>query len=153
MTTAILTALLVSFGLVTTPAFSQQLEFSSAPSAGLDFAKAAMAAESGSNTGSVSVAHVDFNGDGRHDVFAFSDSSYFCGSAGCDPRIYVATKKGWKEVPILGDVMANSAPGEWFLTNSRVNDWQVLVVERNGVDAIALTWEDGVYLASAPQGH
>ncbi len=131
---------------------AQELVFSSAPSAGLAHAKAAMSEESGVPNEFVSVAHVDFNDDGRDDVFAFSENSYFCGSSGCDPRIYIATKKGgWQEVPIGGTVLANSAPGEWFLTNSWVNDWRVLALERNGVDEVVLSWENGVYLAEEPE--
>jgi hypothetical protein len=132
----------------TGPAAAQELVFSSTPSAGLAHAKAAMSEESGAPNEFVSVAHVDFNKDGRDDIFAFSENSYFCGSAGCDPRIYVATKKGgWQEVPIRGEVMTNSAPGMWFLTNSWVNDWRVLVMVEDGADKVALTWEDGFYLA------
>ena len=53
-------------------------------------------------------------------------------------------------MPIRGNAMANSAPGEWFLTNSWVNDWRVLALERDGRDVVVLSWEDGVYRAEEP---
>jgi hypothetical protein len=86
------------------------------------FVLAMMMAESGLSQLDYAAAEADFNDDGRLDVLAFAMNSYFCGSGGCGPRLYIANKKGWKEVPFYG----LGAPDNWYLLDSSVNGFRKL---------------------------
>ena len=86
----------------------------------------------------VSVARVDLNRDGADDIFAFADASYFCGSAGCIPRLYVADGDGWTEAPI--DELVNGEPPMWSIAPEPVNGWLALVFDGEGGRA-TLVWD------------
>lgn len=86
------------------------------------YVMALMMAESGQSQLDYVAAEADFNDDGRLDVLAFAMSSYFCGSGGCGPRLYIANKKGWKEVPFYG----LGRPENWYLLDSSENGYRKL---------------------------
>jgi hypothetical protein len=79
-----------------------------------------MLAESGKSELNFTAAEADFNDDGRLDVMAFALDSYFCGSGGCSPVLYIASKKGWQEVPFYGLGDAKN----WYLLDSLENGYR-----------------------------
>ncbi len=81
----------------------------------------------------VSVGLVDLDGDGTRDIFAFADASYFCGSAGCVPRLYRLERSTakWHELPIESDTFINGEPSMWS-TGPAANGWLSLVLVHPG---------------------
>ena len=94
------------------------------------YVMAIMMAESGQAQLDYVAAEADFNDDGRLDVLAFAMSSYFCGSGGCGPRLYIATKKGWKEVPFYG----LGSPENWSLLDATDHGYHRLVYREGDTD-------------------
>lgn len=93
---------------------------------------AMMLAESGKSELDFVAAEADFNDDGRLDVLAFAMDSYFCGSGGCSPVLYIASKKGWTEVPFYG-------LGE-------AQNWTLLDEKDHGLRRVAYTERGTEYL-------
>lgn len=77
----------------------------------------------------VSVGLVDLDGDGTRDIFAFADASYFCGSAGCVPRLYRLERSTgkWSELPLESDTFINGEPAMWS-TGPVANGWLTLIL-------------------------
>lgn len=74
-----------------------KLHFTNAQSESREIARRLLQEESGEaiRGPDVSIAEVDLNVDGYNEIFAYGHSSYFCGSAGCSPRIYGWFEAGW----------------------------------------------------------
>ena len=90
----------------------------------------------------VSIALVDLDQDGRDDLFAFADASYFCGSAGCIPRLYLVRDNGWLEAPIDG--LVNGEPHMWTVADELHHGWLVLVFDGPG-GRTKLAWDGEAY--------
>ncbi len=121
-------------GALTLPAHAAgpgPLQFSTAPGPTASIARALLGAEREEplrDDEIVSISEVDLDGDGISELFVFADASYFCGSAGCVPRIYqldLATA-GWRELPIEAEAMLNSEPANWGLAPAHAGNWRVL---------------------------
>lgn len=127
-----LLAMLILTVLSASPAAAQGLKFSGEPSAARDVAERLMEAEMGEDIESayVTVAEVDIDFDGRPEIFAFADWTYFCGSAGCVPRLYADTDAGWVEVEFGTDSFINSAPEMWSLDPEPINGHVVFVLTK-----------------------
>jgi hypothetical protein len=124
-----LAVLILAFAM---PAAAEEaLEFSAdATSDGARFALADMAAVSRNNALDFWFAEADFNGDARLDVLAFAMDSYFCGSGGCSPRLYVASKKGWKEITFYG----LGRPANWSLLDATDHGYRRVVYREGDTD-------------------
>lgn len=96
------------------------------------YVMAVMMAESGQSQLDYVAAEADFNDDGRLDVLAFAMSSYFCGSGGCGPRLYIANKKGWKEVPFYGLGEAEN----WYLLDASENGYRKVAYRERGTEYV-----------------
>lgn len=96
------------------------------------YVMALMMAESGQAQLDYVAAEADFNDDGRLDVLAFAMNSYFCGSGGCGPRLYIANKKGWKEVPFYG----LGEPENWTLLDETENGFRKLAYSERGTEYV-----------------
>lgn len=121
-------ALLVLLGLAT-PAFAAEpLEFSSEPGPALNIARTLMGEERGAplrDDEIAQIALIDLDGDGTRDIFAFADSSYFCGTAGCVPRLYRLQRDTgqWHELPIESDTFLNGEPAMWSVGDKGPSGW------------------------------
>ena len=129
--------------LASTPARADEpLEFTSRSSPGYQHALAAMLEESGIATLDLVAAEADFNDDGRIDVMAFALSSYFCGSGGCGPRIYLAGKKGgWRQIELYG----LGQPENWYLLDSSHNGFRKLAMLDDQGELI-FVWDGSAYV-------
>lgn len=128
-------ALLACLGLAlaapTVGAEAGPLSFSSEPGPALNIARTLMGEERGEplhDDEIVSVALVDLDEDGTSEIFAFADASYFCGSAGCIPRLYRLDRgtARWRELPIEADAFINAAPENWAIAPAHAGPWSVL---------------------------
>lgn len=142
--------LTAAFALAATAAFAEPLEFSSEEGPALNIARNLMTEERGeafTEGESVSIALVDLNGDGTRDIFAFADSSYFCGSAGCIPRLYrlEASTAKWLELPIESDAIINGEPTMWSVGEPDSSGWRTLSF-RNDVVTLEFHWNDEAYV-------
>ena len=119
------------FSLAGPLAADEPLEFTANPtSAGAKYALADMAAATGEETLDFWSAEADFNDDGRLDVLAFAMDSYFCGSGGCSPSLYVANKKGWTKMTFYG----LGAPENWFLLDATDHGYHRVVYREGDTD-------------------
>lgn len=112
-------------------AAAEPIEFSTTGPA-VDIARALMGAERGEplrDDETVSVGLVDLDGDGTRDIFAFADASYFCGSAGCVPRLYRLERSTgkWSELPLESDTFINGEPAMWS-TGPVASGWLTLIL-------------------------
>lgn len=117
------------------------LVFTSDMTEGKIFALANMLAKSGSSELDFVAAEADFNDDGRKDVLAFAQTSYFCGSGGCGPVMMIATKNGWEEVPFNGLAM----PENWYLLDHRTKGYRDIAVLGDDSETI-YRWDGGAYV-------
>ena len=94
----------------------------------------------------VSIALVDLDGDGRRDILAFADASYFCGSAGCVPRLYRLPDGSarWQELPIETEATINGAPVDWSVGDADASGWKTLGFD-NGVVRLTFGWTGEAY--------
>lgn len=110
------------------------IAFSSEPGPALNIARALMGEERGeplTDEEIVSIALIDLDEDGTSDIFAFADASYFCGTAGCIPRLYRLDRDTakWTELPIETDAFINAAPENWSIAPAHAGTWKVLQLE------------------------
>lgn len=144
------TFLASAFALVAGTALAEPLEFSSADGPALNIARNLMTLERGEAFAEgdiVSVALVDLDGDGTRDIFAFADSSYFCGSAGCIPRLYrlEASTAKWRELPIVSEATINGEPAMWSVGEPDRSGWRTLEF-RNEVVTLEFHWDGEAYV-------
>lgn len=144
------TLLAAVIALMAGPALAEPLEFSAADSPALNIARNLMTQERGeafAEGESVSIALVDLDGDGTRDIFAFADSSYFCGSAGCIPRLYrlEASTAKWLELPITSEATINGEPAMWSVGDPDSSGWRTLEF-RNEVVTLVFHWDGAAYL-------
>lgn len=142
-------ALALVAGLLAAPALADDLAFSSEAGPALNIARQLMGAERGEmlrDDEVVSIALVDLDGDGRRDILAFADASYFCGSAGCIPRLYRLPDGSaqWQELPIVTEAMINGEPGNWSTGPADASGWKTLGFD-NGVVRLNFAWTGESY--------
>lgn len=142
-------ALILAAAVGAGPALAQELEFSAAAGPALNIARQLMSAERGEllrDDETVSIALVDLDGDGRRDIFAFADASYFCGSAGCIPRLYRLADGSarWQEVPIETEATINGEPVNWSVGEADQSGWKTLGFD-NGVVRLGFAWTGAAY--------
>ncbi len=107
------------------------LAFSTEPGPAVNIARALMGEEREealTDDEIVSVALVDLDEDGTSEIFAFADAIYFCGTAGCVPRLYQLDRSTakWRELPFETDAMLNSEPAHWSIAPAKAGNWSVL---------------------------
>lgn len=134
---------------VASPALADPLEFSSEPGPALNIARTLMGQERGEplrDDETVSIALVDLDGDDTRDIIAFADASYFCGSAGCIPRIYRLERDTgkWSELPIETSVFLNGEPAMWSTEGNGPTGWLNLVFSNSDM-RIVLAWNGSAY--------
>lgn len=144
------TLLTAAFALLATAAIAEPLEFSSDEGPALNIARNLMTQERGeafSEGETVTVALVDLDGDGTRDLFAFADASYFCGSAGCIPRLYrlEASTAKWLELPIVSEATINGEPAMWTVGEPDSSGWRTLEF-RNDVVTLEFHWDGEAYV-------
>ena len=144
------TLLAVALALMAGPALAEPLEFSAEDGPALNIARNLMTQERGEAFGegeTVSIALVDLDGDGTRDIFAFADSSYFCGSAGCIPRLYrlQASTAKWLELPIVSEATINGEPAMWSVGETDSSGWRMLEF-RNDVVTLQFHWDGEAYV-------
>lgn len=144
------TLLTGGFALMAGAAIAEPLDFSSEDSPALSIARNLMTQERGeafAEGDTVSIALVDLDGDGTRDIFAFADSSYFCGSAGCIPRLYrlEASTAKWLELPINSEAMINGEPLMWSVGEPDSSGWRTLQF-RNEVVTLEFHWDGEAYV-------
>jgi hypothetical protein len=95
----------------------------------------------------VRIARVDFDGDGTADVFAFADASYFCGSAGCIPRLYRLGPAGadWQELAVEADDMINAEPENWSVLAADDSGWVRLELRTDALHLV-FGWDGEAYV-------
>lgn len=139
---------LAAIAAAATPALAGPLAFSSDPGPALDTARALMSEERGTPLTDevVSVALVDLDGDGTQEIFAFADASYFCGSAGCVPRLYrLEPGTGrWSELPIESEAFINGDPSMWTVGETGPGGWLDLVFAASDA-TLTFTWNGEAY--------
>lgn len=137
--------------LATAPAMgAEPLEFSMEAGPALDIARNLMTEERGepfNDAETVTIALVDLDGDGTRDIFAFADASYFCGSAGCIPRLYrlEASEAKWLELPLESEAMLNGEPAMWSVGEADESGWRRLEF-RNDVVTLEFHWNGEAYV-------
>ena len=144
------TLLTAAFALLATAAIAEPLEFSSDEGPALNIARNLMTQERGeafSEGETVTVALVDLDGDGTRDLFAFADASYFCGSAGCIPRLYrlEASTAKWLELPIVSEATINGEPAMWTVGEPDSSGWRTLEFH-NDVVTLVFHWDGEAYV-------
>jgi hypothetical protein len=127
----VLVAALAALALPALAADAGPLAFSTEPGPALNIARALLGEEREEalrDDEIVSVAVVDLDEDGTSEIFAFADASYFCGSAGCVPRLYQLDRSTakWRELPFATDAMLNSEPAHWSIAPAKAGTWSVL---------------------------
>lgn len=142
-------ALMLATVLTAVPAFAEELEFSTEAGPALNIARQLMSAERGEQLRDdeiVSIALVDLDGDGRRDILAFADASYFCGSSGCIPRLYRLPDGSarWQELPIETEATINGEPANWSVGAPDASGWKSLGFD-NGVVRLSLSWTGEAY--------
>lgn len=143
-----LAAVLLAAGGASAQEADGKLQFSNRQSESREIARRLLQEESGESIAGpdVSIAEVDLNVDGYNEIFAYGQNSFFCGSAGCSPRIYEWYEAGWFN--ILSDETGSTIGGPDAFTIAR---------ERRGGYADILYgdfrfgWDGGNYVeVSAP---
>lgn len=135
--------------LVAAPALgAEPIEFSSTGPA-VNIARTLMSQERGDplhDDEIVSVGLVDLDGDGTRDILAFADASYFCGTAGCIPRLYLLDRDTghWSELPIETGVVINGEPSQWAIAGKNAAGWTDLVFTSTDVKLV-LSWNGSAY--------
>lgn len=138
---AIIAATVFSLAMTAVAVAEDELVFSSDMTAGKVFALATMLARSGRSELDFVAAEADFNGDGRTDVLAFAQQSYFCGSGGCSPLLFMGTKKGWAEVSFN----ALSTPENWYLLDHKTKGYRDVVVIGDDSETVYV-WDGEAYV-------
>jgi hypothetical protein len=138
-----ITTLAAILSLAPGTALAEPLAFSPEPGPALNIASTLMSQERGEpfrDDEVVSIALVDLDNDGTSEIFAFAGSSYFCGSAGCVPRLYRLdrTTAKWHELPIEADAMINAGPENWSVTPATAGEWSTLELS---TEVLRLTFE------------
>lgn len=140
--------LLVALLVVTPTLASEPIEFSTSGPA-VNIARTLMSGERGEplhDDEIVSVGLVDLDGDGTRDILAFADASYFCGTAGCIPRLYLLERDTghWSELPIETGVVINGEPSQWAIAGKNASGWTDLVFTTSDVKLV-LSWNGTAY--------
>jgi hypothetical protein len=131
------------------PALADPLEFSSDPGPALNIARILLGQERGTPLGDdekVTIALVDLDGDGTRDIIAFADASYFCGTAGCIPRLYRLERDTghWSQLPIESGVFLNGEPSMWSTEGKGPDGWLNLLFSNSDM-RIVLAWNGKAY--------
>lgn len=139
----------VAVAATTSSALGGPLEFSSEPGPALNIARAMMSAERGEPLGSddpVSIALVDLDGDDTRDIIAFAEASYFCGSAGCIPRVYRLERETgkWSELPLESEAVINGEASMWAVGDRAASGWLDLVFTAPHV-TLTFAWNGEAY--------
>lgn len=132
------------------PAMAEQvptLHFSSAASPEHTAVKALMEKE-----GSVTIqdkfleiAPIDLDLDGTPELFAMAtNADYFCGDAGCVPRIYKRDGNGWKQIDIGLNDFINGDPADWSVERKPENGHLVLVLTESHFTSRYI-WDGSAY--------
>jgi hypothetical protein len=135
--------------LVASPTLAAEpIEFSTTGPA-VDIARTLMSEERGEplhDDEIVSVGLVDLDGDGTRDILAFADASYFCGTAGCIPRLYLLNRDvgRWSELPIETGAFINGEPSQWAIAGKNASGWTDLVFTSSDV-RLVLSWNGTAY--------
>ena len=135
MVRAIATAIALSLGLAGGAVAAHKppvLVFSSAPSPARDAAKAMMEKEAGLiiDDKSMEVAQIDIDADGTPELFAFAiNTDYFCGDAGCVPRLYRKNGEGWQQVDFGLNDFINGSPDDWSIASKPKSGHLVFVLQ------------------------
>lgn len=142
-------ALALTLSLVAAPALAEDLAFSAEAGPALNIARQLMGAERGEllrDDEIVSIALIDLDGDGRRDILAFADASYFCGSAGCIPRLYRLPDGSarWQELPIETEATINGEPADWSMGAPDASGWKTLGFD-NGLVRLRFGWTGEAY--------
>lgn len=142
-------ALALAVALLAAPALAAPLEFSDAPGPAQNIARTLMNEERGTpmpDADKISVAILDLDGDGTDEIFAFADASYFCGSAGCVPRLYRldTSTMHWDQIAFDTDEVINGDPSMWSLGDRSANGWVTFLFK--GPDhPITFAWTGKAY--------
>lgn len=139
---------LVALLLVAPSIAAEPIEFSTTGPA-VNIARTLMSEERGEplhDDEIVSVGLVDLDGDGTRDILAFADASYFCGTAGCIPRLYLLERDTghWSELPIETGAFINGEPAQWAIAGKNASGWTDLVFANSDV-RLVLSWNGSSY--------
>ena len=94
----------------------------------------------------VTIALYDFDGDGTRDILAFADASYFCGTAGCIPRLYRLERSTgkWAELAIQSEAFINGDPSMWSVGVKGPSGWSDLIFASPDVK-LTFSWNGEAY--------
>ncbi|MGV3491071.1 MAG: hypothetical protein ACO1OG_07080 [Devosia sp.] len=144
-------ALLLAAALLATPALAAgPIEFSSEPNPALSIARTLMGEEQGEpleDDEVVTIALIDLDEDGTNDIFAFAETPYFCGTAGCVPRLYRLNRDTakWEDLPFETDALINAAPENWSVAPAHAGTWKVLEL-RTDVVRLYFAWNGSAFV-------
>lgn len=143
-----LAALLVSIAGPAAAAEANALDFTNLDSPSHFAARALMEQETGEAIEDpfVMVAEIDLDFDGYDEIFAFAYTSWFCGTAGCVPRIYSPEGDGWNEISIGIDEFINSYPENWSVAPEPYNDHVALVLTESNFTT-TFVWNGEAYVS------
>lgn len=138
-----------TFLALASPALAEPLEFSSEPGPALNIARSLLGQERGApltDAETVTIALVDLDGDGTRDIVAFADASYFCGTAGCVPRLYRLERDTghWAQLPIDSGAFLNGEPSMWSTEGKGSEGWLNLLFSNSDM-RIMLAWNGTAY--------
>ncbi len=125
-----------------------KLHFTNAQSESREIARRLLQEESGESIRGpdVSIAEVDLNVDGYNEIFAYGHSSFFCGSAGCSPRIYQWFEAGWFNILKDETGATIGGPDAFTIARERRSGYSDILY-----GDIRFGWNDGDYVqVSAP---
>lgn len=130
-------ALAFGLALIAAPALAAPLAFSDAPGPAINIARTLMGEEQGGplpDDTKVSVAILDVDGDGTDEIFAFAQAPFFCGAAGCVPRLYRldTSTMHWNTLPITADQPINGDASMWSIGAADSSGWMQLIFSPPG---------------------
>jgi hypothetical protein len=116
-------------------------------------ARALMEQEMGAEIGDefVLITEIDLDFDGADEVFAFAYTDWFCGTAGCVPRIYSPDGDGWNEIQIGLNEFINSYPENWSVAPEPQNGHVALVLTESNF-ATTFVWDGTAYVSTEALG-
>lgn len=127
---------------------AQSLHFTNLDSPSHFAARALMEQEMGEPIGDefVLIAEIDLDFDGTDEIIAFAYTSWFCGSAGCVPRIYSPDGDGWREIEIGLDEFINGYPEHWSVAPDPQNGHVVLIFTKSSFTT-TFVWGGTAYVS------
>lgn len=138
--------------LVTAPAAAaevQTLNFTNLDSPSHFAARALMEQEAGAAIDDkfVLITELDLDFDGTDEIFAFAYTDWFCGTAGCTPRIYSPDGDGWNEIQIGLNEFINSYPENWSVAPEPQNGHVALVLTESEFTT-TFVWDGAAYVST-----